>query len=217
MQEKFNFEPLVNAVVDGEGDDVVEIVEKALKENVNIDEIIEKGLVEGMRIVSDKYDAKEFFVPDLAAAAEAMSEALEILNPLLQERGDENKGTLVIGVVQECSQEIGKNIVSAMLSGAGFNVYDLGINVSPKVFVEKAKEVNANIIAMGSPMLQTVKYFKETHELLEVENIRDKVKLIIGGASTTEATVAETNVDVWAKDGRDAIVKCENLMKELNK
>lgn len=213
MNQVFDFQPLVNAVIDGEGDDAVEIVKKALDAQVGIDEIIESGLVKGMKVVSDKYDTKEFFVPDLAAAADAMSQALELLNPLLRKRGEDNKGTIVIGVVKECSQEIGKNIVAAILSGAGYNVYDLGINVSPERFVEKAKEVNADIIAMGSPMLQTVKYFKEVHELLLAGSMRDRVKLLIGGASTTAQTVGEVNADAWGKDGPDAVLKADTLMK----
>lgn len=210
---EFNFQALGNAIVDGEGDDAIELVEQAIEQNVPVGEIIERGLVAGMKIVSDKYDAKEYFVPDLAASADAMSETLEILNPLLLASGQENRGVIVLGVVQDCSQEIGKNIASATLSGAGFTVHDMGINVTPREFVDKAKEVNADIIAMGSPMLQTVKYFKETHDLLVEENLRDKVKLLIGGASTTEQTVAATNVDAWGKDAADAVVKSKELMK----
>lgn len=216
MNQSYDFQPIILAVVDGEVDDTIDFVKRALEEGVAPQTVVEKGLVEGMKIVSDKYDAKEYFVPDLAASANAMSEALDLINPLLSNSGEEKKGVLVIGVVQECSQEIGKNIVSAMLSGAGFEVHDLGTNVSPKEFIEKAKAVNANIIAMGSPMLQTVKYFEETNLLLIQEGLRDKVKLIIGGASTNPDTVAKTGVDAWAKDGREAILKCEGLMKSLN-
>lgn len=220
MSQNYDFSSLVQAIVDGEVDDAVELVQQAIDADIDIQQLVEKGLVEGMKIVSDKYDAKEYFVPDLAASADAMSEALELVNPLLKSRSGDRKGTkgtLVIGVVKECSQEIGKNIVAAMLSGAGFDVYDLGINVSPRAFVDKAKEVDAGIIAMGSPMLHTVKYFKETHELLVKENMRDQVKLLIGGASTNPDTVDKTGVDAWAKDGREAIVKSLELMKSISK
>lgn len=100
-----------------------------------------------------------------------MSDALKTLMPYLLTGSDQSKGVVVIGVVKECSQEIGKNIVSATLSAAGFMVHDLGINVSPRQFVDKARETNANIIAMGSPMLQTLKYCSETFNLLKAEGL----------------------------------------------
>jgi len=211
----FDFEPLMMAVVDGEGDDALDFVEDALNQGISAYEIIDTGLIKGMQIVSDKYDAKEFFVPDLAAAAEAMTQALERLKPLLQVQKDMSKGTIVIGVIQECSQEIGKNIVTAMLSGAGFSVHDLGINVSPRTFVDKAKELGADIIAMGSPMLQTVKYFTETEKLLREEGLREKVKVLVGGAATNSSTPETTGVDAWAADGREAITVAEGLMEQL--
>ena len=175
----FDFQP----IVDGEGDDAAELVQEALDAGIPAADIIDKALVVGMQIVSDKYDQKEYFVPDLAASADAMTEALDILKPLLEQKDGEDKGTIVIGVVKECSQEIGKNIVAAMLSGAGYKVYDLGTNVSPDTFISKVKEVNADILAMSNPMLQTTKYMKETAEKLEAEGLRGKVKITIGGAS----------------------------------
>ncbi|NLB76585.1 MAG: hypothetical protein GX799_08995 [Crenarchaeota archaeon] len=138
MSQAYDLQPLIEAVVDGEVEEAIELVSKALDNGVGAQKLVEQGLVEGMKIVSDKYDAKEYFVPDLAAAADAMNEALEMLKPLLEANTEDSKGTIVIGVVQDCSQEVGKNIVSAMLSGAGFDVYDLGINVSPQDFVDKA-------------------------------------------------------------------------------
>lgn len=217
MSQSYDYNELIQAIVDGEGEDAVEIVEKAIKENVGVHDILEKGLVRGMKIVSDKYDAKEYFIPDLAAAAQAMQDTLEIITPLLKQAGGEKKGVIVLGVVKACSQEIGKNIVSATLSGAGFDVFDLGVNVSPKTFVDKAKEVNADIIAMGSPMMQTVKYFTEVDKLLKDENMRDRVKLLVGGASTNPKTVEATGVDAWGKDARDAVLKAEELIKQLRK
>lgn len=211
----FDYNPLVMAVVDGEGDDALSFVEDALNQGIPAYEIIDMGLIKGMKIVSDKYDAKEFFVPDLAAAAEAMTQALERLKPLLQVQKEMSKGTIVIGVIKECSQEIGKNIVTAMLSGAGFSVHDLGINVSPRTFVDKAKEFGADIIAMGSPMLQTVKYFAETEQLLRQEGLREKVKVLVGGAATNRSTPEITGVDSWAENGREAITAAEGLMEQL--
>lgn len=212
---EYNFKPIIGAVVDGEGDDVVELVQAALDAGISAPDIIDQGLVPGMQIVSDKYDQKEYFVPDLAASADAMTEALELLKPLLDQSEAEDKGIIVIGVVKECSQEIGKNIVAAMLSGAGYKVYDLGTNVSPDTFIAKVKEVHADILAMSNPMLQTTKYLKETAEKLEAEGLRDKVKITIGGASTTAATKDQVLADAWSKDGNECIQVCNRLMAEL--
>lgn len=212
---EYDFKPIIGAVVDGEGDDVVELVQAALDAGISAPDIIDQGLVPGMQIVSDKYDQKEYFVPDLAASADAMTEALELLKPLLDQSEAEDKGIIVIGVVKECSQEIGKNIVAAMLSGAGYKVYDLGTNVSPDTFIAKVKEVHADILAMSNPMLQTTKYLKETAEKLEAEGLRDKVKITIGGASTTAATKDQVLADAWSKDGNECIQVCNRLMAEL--
>ncbi|GBF33666.1 5-methyltetrahydrofolate--homocysteine methyltransferase [Desulfocucumis palustris] len=213
--ENYDFEKLIQAVVDGESEDALELVEDALKRGVSAYEIIDMGLVEGMKIVSDRYDRKQYFVPDLAASAEAMTDALEQLKPLLEVQKEKSKGTVVIGVVQECSQEIGKNIVAAMLSGAGFKVYDLGINVTPRQFVDKAREVMADIVGMGSPMLQTVKYFAETEQLLKQEGLREKIKLLVGGAATNRSTPEKTGTDAWAVDGNEAVKVAESLMEQL--
>ena len=212
---EYDFKPIIDAVVDGEGDDVVELVQGALDAGIPATDIIDQGLVPGMQIVSDKYDQKEYFVPDLAASADAMTEALDILKPLLDQSESEDKGTVVIGVVKECSQEIGKNIVAAMLSGAGYKVYGLGTNVSPDAFIAKVKEVHADILAMSNPMLQTTKYLKEAAEKLEAEGLRDKVKITIGGASTTAATKDQVLADAWSKDGNECIQVCGRLMEEL--
>ena len=212
MDTQYDFQPLIQAVVDGEGEDAVALVGNALKQGLTPHQIIDLGLVEGMKIVSDKYDRKQYFVPDLAASAEAMSDALKTLMPFLLTQSDKSKGIIVIGVVKECSQEIGKNIVSATLSAAGFMVHDLGINVSPQQFVEKAKETNANIIAMGSPMLQTLKYFGETVDLLKAEGLRDKIKVLVGGAATSENTPAAVGADAWRRNHAEAVLAAENLM-----
>lgn len=212
----FDFEPIIHVIVEGEGDDAAELVQEALDTGVLPTEIIDKGLVVGMGIVSEKYDQKEYFVPDLAASADAMTEALKLLKPLLEKTSaEEEKGTVVIGVVKECSQEIGKNIVSAMLSGAGFKVYDLGTNVSPEKFVDKVKEVNADILAMSNPMLQTTKYMKEAAGILKAQGLRDRVKITVGGASTNPGTAKEVDADAWSKDGNECIQVCLQLMKSV--
>lgn len=215
MARNYDFEKMIKAIVDGESEDAVELVEEALKAGIPPYQIIDSGLVEGMKIVSDKYDRKQYFVPDLAASAEAMTDALEQLKPHLEVSKDKTKGVIVLGVVKECSQEIGKNIVSAMLSGGGFRVYDLGINVSPGQFVDKVKEVKADIVAMGSPMLQTMKYFGETVELLKAEGMRDRVKVLIGGAATNASTHVQFGADAWGKNASEAVTVAEDLMKQL--
>lgn len=215
MAGNYDFERMVKAIVDGESEEAVDLVDEALQAGVEPYEIIDSGLVEGMKIVSDKYDRKQYFVPDLAASAEAMTDALERLKPHLEVAQDKTKGTIVLGVVKECSQEIGKNIVSAMLSGSGFRVYDLGINVSPRQFVDKAKEVKADIVAMGSPMLQTMKYFGETAELLKAEGMRDRVKVLIGGAATNASTQAQFGADGWGRNASEAITVAEDLIGRL--
>ncbi len=212
MTKQVDFRELIRAIVDGEGDDAVALVDLALKDGISPDQIIDLGLVEGMKIVSEKYERKEYFVPDLAASAEAMSDALKTLMPHLLRQTGPTKGTIVIGVVKECSQEIGKNIVAATLSAAGFMVHDVGINVSPQEFVDRAKETNADIVAMGSPMLQTMKYFTQTVDLLKREGLRDKIKVLVGGAATNPGTPEVVGADAWGRNHGEAVKAAEELV-----
>lgn len=164
-----------------------------------------------MGIVGQRFEEREFFVPDVLMAAEAMKAAMEVIKPHLEAVGSVKRTTVVIGVIRECSQEIGKDLVATMLRGAGFEVHDLGVNVPPDRFVDAAKELDADIIAVGSPMNHTTPYIKEITDRLDAEGLRGRINVLIGGAGTTRQTAKEVNADAWAKDALEAVERVEEL------
>ncbi|UCD73293.1 MAG: cobalamin-dependent protein [Candidatus Bathyarchaeota archaeon] len=196
----------------------IEVVEKLTHDAINNQipaySVVSLALVPAMRIVGTRFEERDFFVPEVLMSAEAMKTAMEVLHPHLKVSGFTRRTKVVIGVIRECSQEIGKDLVATMLSGAGFEVHDLGVNVHPDRFVDVAKELGAQIIAVGSPMDYTTHYIREITERLRAENLRSKIKVLIGGAGTSSQTVDEVNADAWAENALDAVKKVEELGSE---
>jgi len=195
-------------------DKVKDAVEEALKAGIPAIRIIEEGLGEGMRIVGDKFEKGEYFLAELVAAGETFKEVLEMLKPKLMQEGKALKklGRVVIGTVRGDLHDIGKNIVATMLESAGFEVYDLGVDVPPEEFVNKAKEVNADIVAMSALLTTTMIEMKNVIEELKKAGIRDKVKVIIGGAPITEEFAREIGADAYAEDAVKAVEVCKRLI-----
>jgi methanogenic corrinoid protein MtbC1 len=173
--------------------------------------ILEK-LMEAMQIVDKKYERKEYFTVDVAAAASAMREAFKILEPYLQVEPTKMKAKVVIGSLKGNVQSLGKDIVAATLQSAGFHVVNLGVDVAPETFVMAAKCEGAKIIAVSITMDETVPYLRDLVQLLEKKGLRDKVKVVIGGRAVSEKTYQEYSVDAYAKDAWDCVKKVQNLL-----
>lgn len=178
-----DLEEIANAVIAGNRKKVQELVSKALEKGLNPEEIINNGLLAGMSVIGERFKNNEIFVPEVLVAARAMQAGMDILKPLIAKNSGIIKGKVVIGTVKGDLHDIGKNLVSMMLEGAGYEVIDLGIDVPPEKFVEAIREYNPDIVGMSALLTTTMSYMKVTIDVLEKEGVRRKVKVIVGGSS----------------------------------
>ena len=190
-----------------------QMAEQAVNQSLPANEALEE-LIRAMREVDEKYERKEFFVIDVAAAASAMREAFKVFEPHLQVEATKVKGKIVIGALKGNVQGLGKDIVAAMLRAAGFQVVDIGVNIPPNVFVGTAVHEDAQIIAISVSMKETVPFLKDVVNQLQQKRLRSKVKILIGGPAVSEQTCEEYGVDAYGKDARDGINKAENLLRD---
>ena len=188
----------------GRAKNVKTLVQQALEEGVDAKEILNDGLLDGMMIIGGKFKRNEVFVPEVLVAARAMNAGMEVLAPKLVEMGNEPVGKAVIGTVKGDLHDIGKNLVVMMYKGAGFEVIDLGVDVEPETFVEKAEEVGADVIGMSALLTTTMPNMKGAIDLLNEKGIRDKYIVMIGGAPITESFAEEIGADYYTVDAATA-------------
>jgi len=201
-------------VINGISDDIIAVAKEGIALGIPASEMIQQGLRKGMTFVSEKYDRKEYFIPHLLLAADAMKAALEVLKPYLKTVRTKTPGKIIIGTVKGDIHNIGKEIVIAMLITAGYEVFDLGIDVEPKKFVEKAKEVNADVVGSSTFMTTTMGYQKEIERELEKGGIRDKLTTIIGGPPTSPSYAKNIGADDWAENALGAVEKVKELLEK---
>ena len=202
-------EGLDGEMVDQPG--VTELTEKALALGINVRDIINKGLTEGMDIVGRKFEAKAYYIPDMLASAEAVGAAMEMLEPYLAKSGVKAKGKIILATVKGDLHDIGKNIVSILLRGAGYTVKDLGNDVEPQVIVDAVKEENPQFLGLSALLTSTMVNMKDTIQALEESGLRDKVKVIIGGAPVSEEFAQSIGADGYGADGFQAVAVIESL------
>lgn len=188
----------------GRAKNVKALVQQALDEGVDPKEILNEGLLAGMSIVGAKFKTNEIFVPEVLVAARAMNAGLAILEPKLAEAGTEPVGKAVIGTVKGDLHDIGKNLVAMMLKGAGFEIYDLGVDVAPETFIENAEQTGADIICMSALLTTTMTNMQEVVEELKIRNIRDKYIVMVGGAPVNESFAEEIGADYYTPDAATA-------------
>lgn len=188
----------------GKRKNVKALIEQALEEGIDPKIILKEGLMSGMIIIGGKFKREEVFVPDVMMAARAMNVGLSILEPKLVEAGNEPIGRVVIGTVQGDLHDIGKNLTAMLLKGAGFEIYDMGVDVSAEAFLEKAEEVNADIIGLSALLSTTMSQMKEVIDLLKEKNLRDKYIVMIGGAPITNEFAEEIGADYYTPDAASA-------------
>jgi len=192
---------------------VLELIQSALESNIAPEIIIKQGLTAGMQIVGDKFTAKEYFIPDMLASAEAVSGAMDILKPYLDGSEAVTKGKFVIATVKGDIHDIGKNIVAILLKGAGYEVKDLGIDVPPEKIVEVVGEDKPDFLGLSALLTTTMVAMGETIEALKENGLRDKVKVLIGGAAVSEEYAQEIGADAYCVDGFYAIKVLEDFQK----
>lgn len=198
------------AVIEGKKDDMAKLTQDAVDEGLSARDILYKGLMPGMDHVGDKFKAGDMFVPEVMRSARSMANSMEILKPLLIESGVEMIGTVLLGTVKGDLHDIGKNLVGMMCEGAGFEVKDLGISVEPEAFVEAVKEFEPDIVGMSALLTTTMRAMGDTIKAFEEAGVRDRVKVMIGGAPVTQSFADKIGADAYAPDAAaasDAIKK----------
>ena len=212
--DEFDYPTMARALILGDKDTVARKTQEGLARSMEPKELIFRGLIPGMDVVGEKFRRNEYYVPQVLLSARAMYAGLDLLKPLITAaaRGDEYLGVVVIGTAQGDLHDIGKNLVAMMLEGAGFKVVNLGRDVAPEVFVKAVEEHAATIVGISALMTTTMPAMKRTIDALARAGLRERVKVMIGGAPVSQAFADEIGADGYARDSTLAVVKAKTLM-----
>ena len=203
----------IQSVIKGDEDAAIKVANAVIAEGLNPVDIISEGFAKGMITVGDLFENEEYALPEVLLSADAMQAALDLLSPHIPREEVEKKlGTVVIGTVQGDIHDIGKRIVATMLEVYGFEVHDLGRDVPLENFIEKVTEVNADIVAASALMTTTMVAQKMLHEALQEAGIRDRVKLMVGGAAVTQEWADKIGADGYAEEVTEAVKKAKQLV-----
>lgn len=203
---------LAGTIVNMDEEETVNLCNQVIFEKLDAYEAIDQGLSAGMDQAGKLFDEGEYFVPELLLCSDAMYAGLDVLKPHLKAKDDQIKQKVIIGVIEGDTHDIGKNLVKIMLETAGFDIVDLGRDVSPSAFVEKAKEEKANIIALSTLMTTTMEGISEVIEILNKENIRDNFKVIIGGGPISQMYADKIGADGYAVNAAEAVKLAKRLI-----
>ena len=206
------FDAMRQSVIDGDPDLAAELAQKAIDQGIDPVLVLDDGFVPGVSYVGEQFGLGEMFLPELVVAGEAMKAAVATLEPEFSRRGTERQilGKVVIGTIEGDIHEIGKTLVATMLSASGFQVYDLGVDVPITAFVEKAREVNADIIGISALLTTTMVRQKDVIEALQDSNLATKV--MVGGAPVTQSWAKEIGAQGYSEDAVGAVAVAKNLM-----
>lgn len=207
------FKEMAKAVIDGDEERTVTLAKEALEEGMDPTEAIEKGLAEGMKEVGRRFEKLEVYLPEVIISADAMTAGVEIFRQHLLARGGETpKKTVLLGTIQGDVHDIGKNIVKIMLESNGFKVYDLGRDVPVFDFIEKVKELSPDIIGVSALMTTTMVYMPKLIEALKEEKLREKVKVMVGGAPVLPEWAKKIGADGYGESAMEAVRVAKRLV-----
>ena len=214
MQTEDLFKEMAQSITDGEAEKAAELAKQSIAEGVDPLDAINKGFVMGVNYVGEQFSCGNMFLPELVMAGEAMKAAVAVLEPELARRGTERKmlGKVVLCTVEGDIHEIGKTLVGTMLSASGFQVFDMGVDVPVMKVVEKAREVNADIVALSALLTTTMVHQKDVVEALEDIGMRSKVKVMVGGAPVTQEWVKQIGADGYSEDAIGAARIAKQLL-----
>lgn len=191
---------LSTMIIEGNMDDIVSLTQTALDEGLTAKQVLDEGLMPGMDHVGVEFRAGNMYVPEVLRSARSMQRSMDLLKPLLAEAGDKMIGKVLLGTVKGDLHDIGKNLVSMMCEGAGFEVMDLGKDVSPEEFVDAVKEFEPDVIGMSALLTTTMRAMEHTIKVLEEAGVREKVKIMIGGAPVTQEFADQIGADGYASN-----------------
>jgi len=203
---------LYDAILTGNFKSAKEITQQALAAGADPQAMVQQYMIPAMDEVGRRYEANEYFVPELLISARAMKASLEFIRPLLVASGAQPAGRVVIGTVKGDLHDIGKNLVAAMLEGAGFEVIDLGVDVSPEKFITALNEKKAGLVAMSALLTTTMNSMKTTVEAMKAAGVRNNVKIMIGGAPVTEKYAEEIGADGYSTNANGAVALARKLV-----
>jgi methylmalonyl-CoA mutase cobalamin-binding domain/chain len=198
----------------GNAPEVKDLVNTGLAEGLGCESMLYDALIPSLEEVGARFERGDYFVPEMLIAARAMQGALDILRPLLAETGAKPIGTYVMGTVKGDVHDIGKNLVNIMLEGAGFTVYDLGVNVAPEVFVQQIQEHKPDVVGFSAFLTTTMPMFKANINALQKAGIRDDVIVMVGGAPVTQEYADAVGADGYAADASTAVRLAKDLIEQ---
>jgi len=203
-----------NELQQGDNEKVFELTKQAIEREISPGDILDSGLIAGMNVIGERFRKHEIFLPDVLLAAKAMYAGMDQLKPLLIEEGIHGIGRIAIGTVHGDLHDIGKNLVGIMLKGAGFEVVDLGKDVSADRFVEAVEKEQVEVVGMSALLTTTVAVMKEVIDLLKERGLNNRVKTIVGGAPVTEEYARDIGADAYAYDAANAVDRVKGLIAE---
>ena len=205
-------EQISTAVIEGNLDDIEDLTEDALDEGLKAEEVLNQGLMAGMDYVGVEFKAGNMFVPEVLRSAKTMQISMDILKPLLAESGVKTAGKVLLGTVKGDLHDIGKNLVGMMCEGGGFEVKDIGKDIAPEQFVEAVKEWEPDVLGMSALLTTTMRAMESTIKVLEEAGLRDRVKIIIGGAPVTQTFADQIGADGYASNAAGAADLAKRLL-----
>jgi 5-methyltetrahydrofolate--homocysteine methyltransferase len=208
----YNFKAIAEALIACDEDRVINLVQSGLSQGVPAKDLLDQGLIAGMDLVGERMEKEEMFIPEVLMAAKAMSSAVGILKPLLAEGDVGVKGKVVIGTVKGDLHDIGKNLVAMMLESAGLEVHNLGVDIPPEKFVEAIQSTGADVLALSALLTTTMPMMKETIDAITKAEIRDRVKIIVGGAPVNQVFAEQIGADGFAPDAGSAARLAKSLI-----
>ena len=207
-----NLNELYDAILVGKLEDAVKVTKIAVEEGMTPHEIINQYMIKAMEEIGSRFEAGKVFVPNLLMSARAMRGALDVLKPLMQGQVDSYIGKIVIGTVKGDLHDIGKNLVASMFEGCGFEVINLGVDVSSVKFISAALENKADIICMSALLTTTMNYMKEVVAAVEASELKGKVKIMVGGAPVNDAFAKAIGADAYTSNANAAVVMAKKLI-----
>jgi len=214
MQTEELFKAMTQSIMDGESDIAADLAKQAIESGIDPLVAINQGFVPGVNFVGEQFSCGEMFLPELVMAGEAMKTAISVLEPEMSKRGTERQvyGKVVLATVQGDIHDIGKTLVGTMLSAYGFQVYDMGVDVAIPTIVQKAREVGADIVALSALLTTTMVRQRDVIEALEDSGMREKVKVMVGGAPVTQEWVQQIGADGYSEDAVGAVSVAKKLL-----
>ena len=203
-----------DAIISGKHTQIEEIVKAAIEDNADLDEIINDAMIGAMDIVGRKFSASEIFVPEMLVSAVTMKKGLDIIKPLLIDGTIQSRGTIIMCTVKGDIHDIGKNLVIMMLQGAGFDVVDLGVDLSGETVIEKVKEIKPNILGLSALLTTTMPEIKNIIESLKTHGLRDSIKVMVGGAPLNATFAEQVGADGYGRDATEAVELARKFVKD---